>query len=136
MLENESTIESGYSEPTRVDVRSMIREALGEQTEKRLGRLIDDGCKKIVLACFEEAHERAKRKFYTPVFGVKEQVAVKDIFITGASELHDDKTYRLVESHDLTQGFPPTYQIVKLFGVSSSLYKVTCQEACHQCSIA
>lgn len=62
MLENESSNKSDYNGPTLDDGHRLIREALVEREEKRLGHLLDDSCKKVAIARLQEAHEHTKRK--------------------------------------------------------------------------
>lgn len=76
----------------------MIREALEDHEGRRLKRLVDGNCEKVILALFEEAHELAKENVCKPIFEVMEQVAVKDFFTAEADELLEDKMYRLAES--------------------------------------
>lgn len=67
------------------------------------GHLIVAVCNNVVLTCFEEAHDRAKRIVYTPVFDVMGQAAVKAFFTMGADELPDDLMYKLAESQNFIQ---------------------------------
>lgn len=70
MPENESTNESGYSEPFQENVRRMTLEAFEEHENGWLRRLIDYRCERMVLALFEEALERGQKKcLYTCLQG-------------------------------------------------------------------
>lgn len=53
--EKESSSESGYHGPLHDDVRLIIRETLTEYKEDRIRCLIDNRCKKMVLALFQKA---------------------------------------------------------------------------------
>lgn len=60
ILQSKSTSVCGDSSPAHDDLRCMIPEAFEEHEKRRLERLIDDRCQKVILAHFEEAHERTE----------------------------------------------------------------------------
>lgn len=68
MPESKTSNELHYSAPTHYDERFESLERLEKHEQRGLGRLLEDRCKKAVLALFKEAHKRAKERFYTPVF--------------------------------------------------------------------
>lgn len=69
-MQTESNNKSCYREPTHDDVRRLILKALKEHEKGRLGRLIYDICKHMVLELFEKANQRGNENIYTPVFKV------------------------------------------------------------------
>lgn len=68
-------------------MRRLIREVFEKHEKRRLGSLIDNRYKNVVLALFEEAHEQAKRNVYTLIFEVMEQAIMRAFFIGGADVL-------------------------------------------------
>lgn len=77
--ENESSNQYGYSRPSQDDVHRLIREAFHERERVWLRRLLDDRCKRIVLARFEKTRERAKGSVYVPIFKVMEPTVMKGL---------------------------------------------------------
>lgn len=59
---------SGYDGLTHCNVGSVIPEALKQHEENRLRHTVEDRCKKVVLALFEESQEYAKNNVYAPIF--------------------------------------------------------------------
>lgn len=103
MTENESNRKFGYAGPKHNYLRRMIRDVLKEHLKRRLWRLIDNSCVKVVLALFEEPHRCAKEGVYTAVFEIRKQVGVKSFFSGRADELLDVKMYELFKSQNFTQ---------------------------------
>lgn len=95
----------------------MIREALAEYEKNRLGRPVDDRCKRVILPLLQEAQEQAMDNFYLPIYEVIEQAAPKVFFTSGANELLNENTYELAESQyfktDLVRHLmkPSTYRV-------------------------
>lgn len=104
MPENELSKKTGYSGPTRDDVRCLIREALWEHSQGMLRRLIEEVYKNVVLALFEEIHGNANGNVYRLVLNVMEQAAVKLFFAGEADKLLDKKMYNRAESQVSRQG--------------------------------
>lgn len=75
----------------------MVRKALNEH-EKRLLRLVDKRCKKMVHDLSQKLQERALDNVYTPIHGVMEQAAGKALLNQGADELLEEENYKLAES--------------------------------------
>lgn len=82
----------------------LICEALGQHEQRTLGRLIEESCKNIFLALFEEAHQRVKGNIYITVSEVMDQAVVKGFFTEEPDKLLDDKIYKLAKTQESTQG--------------------------------
>lgn len=99
---NESCTQSGYSGPAHYGVCGLIREALKEQKQSRLRRLLDERQKNVALDSFKDALQQAKSNFYTHVFQVMEHMDMKDFFNGKAEELLNDEMYKLAHSVGFT----------------------------------
>lgn len=99
-LQNESRNKSGYSEPAHRNGCRLFQEALEENDERRIKRLITSRCNSVFLALIEEAHGRIKRIIHTRIIQDMERVALKAFFTKEADELLDDKLYKLAECRD------------------------------------
>lgn len=104
--ESKSSSKYDYSGPTHENGICLIREAIEEYEERRLGRVVDDSCKNVVLARFDEAHERAREMSIHPYLKLRNRPQSKlfspekswSYSMTGCTSLPRPKTLQKISS--------------------------------------
>lgn len=111
MPENDPSNASGCNERTLESVYRLINAALRGHEKRKIRRLIDNGCERVVFALFEQTNMTSEGTVHAPAHEATAKATVTAIFTRGVDEVPDDKTYKTFDSQNVSQGLD--YHLLK-----------------------